>query len=315
MRSDARGSMLDTKGMRYFVQVAELKSVSRAASALYIAQPAISRQIRKLEENLGVQLLVRTGRGVELTDAGALLACRARDVLERLEEIHEEVAACANEPQGPVSVAMSPAAGKILAPELIIRMHARFPKVSIKVSEAFTSAIRDSLQHRRCDLAVLHDPQDSRNIRTETLLKERLLVVGGQNKRHAVPVSYEVDELGKLPLILPSAPNQLRLLADGIARANKLTLNIVAEVDSIPIMKRLVEEGYGYSLLSFGSIHEELARGSLCAAPVKDDGVQRELVVAWGVDQRLTNAAREATRVLKEIATEMVDTGTWRGAI
>jgi len=307
--------MLDVKALRYFVYVAEMKSVSRAASALYIAQPAISRQIKKLEELIGVQLLVRTGRGIELTDAGALLEIRARDVLKTLAGIHDEVAACADIPQGVVSIAMSPAAGRILAPALVMRMHERFPKVSVKVSESFTGAIRDGLRARRCDLGVLHDPQDDRNLRTQTLLHERLLVVGPGGKDADAPVSYNVEELEKLPLILPSAPNQLRILADDIARANKLTLNIVAEIDSIPIMKALIEEGYGYGLLSFGSVHEEVARGVLRATPVDRSTVQRKLVVAWNPDQRLTNAAREVVGVLTEIASDMVQGGKWRGAL
>lgn len=309
--------MLDVRSMRYFLRVAELKSVSKAATSLYIAQPAISRQIKKLEDDIGVQLFVRSGRGVELTDAGALLKQHVKSVLEQLSHIHDEVAACADEPRGTVSLAVSPAAGRILAPPLIREMKKRCPKVSLKIAESFTGVIREALRARRHDLGVLHDPEDDRHLDKETLLYEELFVIGpgSEIKRTPPKESYTGKELEELPLIVPAVPNQLRILVDNIAATHKLSLNIVAEIDSIPIMKALVEEGFGYTLLSFGSIHEEVARGVLTATPVVQPSAQRKLVVAWNSEQRLTNAARQTVVVLREIATAMIKDGKWRGSL
>lgn len=309
--------MLDVRSMRYFLRVAEHKSVSKAATSLYIAQPAVSRQIKKLEDDIGVQLFVRSGRGVELTDAGALLEQHVKDVLDQLSNIHAEVAACVDEPRGTVSLAVSPAAGQILAPPLIREMKKRCPKVSLKIAESFTGVIREELRAKRCDLGVLHDPEDDRYLEKETLLYEELFVIGPTDARddEQPRENYSAKEIEDLPLILPAVPNQLRILADEIAATHKLSLNIVAEIDSIPIMKALVEEGFGYTLLSFGSVHDEVARGVLTATPVVKPSAQRKLVVAWNSEQRLTNAARQTIVVLREIASSMIKQGKWRGSL
>ncbi len=308
--------MLDLRALRYFVRVAEMKSVSKAATSLYIAQPAISRQIKKLEDQIGVQLLIRSGRGIDLTDAGALLEIHAREVLERLSVIHNDVSACVDEARGLVRLAVSPAAGRILAPPLVMQMASCFPEVSLRVLESFTSVIHDGLRSKRFDLGVLHDPGDALHLKTETLLNELLFVIGPGNRNSnadPLPREYRLKQLEKLPLIMPVAPNQLRVVADSIAATNKITFNIVAEVDSIPIMKALVEEGFGYTLLSFGSVHEEVARGVLTAVPIPE--VERKLVVAWNIEQRLTNAARETIKILHENASSMVRKGKWRGSL
>lgn len=306
-------SVLDLRALRYFVRVAEMKSISRAATSLYVAQPAISRQIKKLEEHIGVPLLVRSGRGVDLTDAGVLLETRARAVLAHLAEIQDEVSDCVDEPRGVVSLAVTPAAGRILVPPLMLQMRTRFPRVSLKIIESFTSVIHEALRAKRYHIGVLHDPDDAQHLTTEALLYERLFVVGPASEETELPNSYSAQLLEELPLILPMAPNQLRILADSIAAAYQLKLNIVAEVDSIPIMKSLVENGYGKTLLSFGSVHDEVTRGVLTATPIHQPEIQRKLVIAWNVDQRLSNAARETIRLLHQSTASLISRGQWRG--
>ena len=308
--------MFDFRALRYFVRVAEMKSVSKAATSLYIAQPAISRQIKKLEDQIGVQLLIRSGRGIELTDAGTLLEVEAREILEKLSKIHNDVSACVDEVRGVVNLAVSPVAGRILVPPLIMQMSSSFPAVSLKILESFTSVIHDGLRSKRFDLGILHDPVDVHHLQTKTLLYELLYVIGpGSGETSVEPLSQEFDlgQLEKLPIILPAVPNQLRTVADTVAAKNKISFNIVAEIDSISIIKALVEKGFGYSLLGYGSVHDEVERGVLTATPLPE--VQRKLVIAWNIEQRLTNAARETIGILHENASAAVRQGKWRGSL
>src|SRR3546814_14168642 len=136
---------MDTRALRYFVHVAQLKSFSRAAAHLRIAQPALSRQIRNLEDELGVQLLTRSVRGVQMTEAGALLLERAEVILDQIKKARLEVAAEAGEPSGRLTLAVTPAAGPMLVPPLVERCEASFPKVSLRFVEGLPGVLHNAL--------------------------------------------------------------------------------------------------------------------------------------------------------------------------
>ncbi|MGE3144695.1 MAG: LysR family transcriptional regulator, partial [Pseudorhodoplanes sp.] len=126
---------MDFRELRYFSFVAELKSFSRAAAQLRIAQPALSRCVRQLEEELGVTLFDRHGRGVTLTEAGQTLYERAQTLLQGLRQARDDVATTSAVPRGSLRLAVPPAAGQGLAPSLIERYHALYPQVSIHIHE------------------------------------------------------------------------------------------------------------------------------------------------------------------------------------
>lgn len=314
---------MELRALRYFVYVTELKSFSKAATTLHIAQPAISRQVQKLEEEVGTKLLVRTRLGMELTDAGVHLYNRAKHILDEVGKTKSEVSAYASEPAGDFLLAVSPAAGQLLVPPLIEATRTQFPKLNVRVIEGFTAHVHEGLLSGKFDLGVLHDPSDDRNLKGDVLLHEPLYLVtpvGYFPENSSVAVAngdharVAVNELERMPLILPSHPNQLRSLIDGVAARRKLSLDVILEVDSIPITKSLVQRGLGCALLSYGSVSDDVARNLLEVRSLHSPDITRRLVVVQNKEHRPTNAIREVKELIRKVAQQLVVTGAWRGS-
>src|SRR6478672_2824877 len=148
---------MDIRELRSFIHVARAGSFSRAASELYIAQPALSRQIAKLEEEIGVPLLTRYGRGVRLTAAGARLLERAEMITHMVSETGEQVRASADEERGHLAVGLPPTIGMLIGAELIRDFRARWPRVALHVREGLSSSLQEWVLDKRVDLAVVYN--------------------------------------------------------------------------------------------------------------------------------------------------------------
>lgn len=308
---------MDLKPLRSFVAVVEAQSFTRAAASLSLTQSALTRQIQKLEADVGAELLTRSHRGVDLTERGALLLERARAVLAEVEQIKALLRSDAAGPAGHISLGMSPAAGQMLIPLLLERVARLYPKIRIHVVEGFTAHIHEGLLEGRLDLGVLHDPEDRKRLQVEPLLVEPLLLVGPRGsrprQRHGAP-RHGVEMLAELPLILPSRPNSLRMHIEQMVAATGLRLNVRAEVDSISITKTLVQRGYGYTVLSYELLHQEIDRGDLEVVPIRDRNFNRRVVIARPLPRRETTLQQCVTRLIRDIGRELIERRQWPGA-
>ncbi|MGE3868082.1 MAG: LysR family transcriptional regulator [Pseudorhodoplanes sp.] len=310
---------MDFRELRYFSFVAELKSFSRAAAQLRIAQPALSRCVRQLEEELGVTLFDRHGRGVTLTEAGQTLYERAQTLLQGLRQARDDVATTSAVPRGSLRLAVPPAAGQVLAPSLIERYHALYPQVSIHIHEGFSGYMNEWLAAGRVDVAVMHNPVAANNIDIHHLLDEYMSViipgpVAEGRKRWHYKESYTIAELANLPLILPSRPHSLRMLLEQVAADQGISLNIVLEADGLPTIKSLVARGLGATLFTYVAVTNEVAAGTLTAVRIEPPGIRWRLDIASRRDRRKTLAVREIIRMIDEEVHELVRRGIWQGS-
>ena len=308
---------LDLKSLRYFVRVVELRSFSKAAVALRIAQPAISRQIQKLESQLGVKLLVRSVRGIETTECGQVLFERAIDILSEVSELPAEVRAREDEPSGSVLMAVSPGAGKIIVPPVFERLRRFFPKIDLRIVEAFTGIIEQGLFEQKFDLGLFYLTIDRPTVEYEILLNEPLFVIDrGKKYKHAPRrKSYELKDLVGEPLILAARPNQSRMQTEELMAREKLPLTVAVEIDSIPIQLALVQRGLGKAVLSYGAVHAEVTRGVLTATPIKSNEAFRKLIIARNTARRSTVAIRTVGTLVREVAHDLVAANKWPGAV
>lgn len=310
---------MDFRELRYFSYVAELKSFSRAAAQLRIAQPALSRCVRQLEEELGVPLFDRHGRGVTLTEAGQTLYERAQTLLHGLRQAREDVAMTSGVPRGSLRLAVPPAAGQVLAPPLIERYHALYPQVSIHIHEGFSGYMHEWLTSGRVDVAVMHNPVPNQSLEIHHLLTEHMFViipgpVAEGRKRWSYKDSYDIKDLANVPLILPSRPHSLRVLMEQVAAEQGISLNIVFEVDGLPTIKSLIMRGLGATVLTYVAVTNEVAAGSLTAVRFDPPGIQWRLDVASRRDRAKTLAARELIRLIDEEVHDLVRRGIWQGS-
>ena len=308
---------MDLTALRSFVAVAAARSFTKAAASLNLTQPALTRRIQKLESDLGTNLLVRSRRRVDLTERGALLLEGAGTILAAIEQTEAQLRSHTAVPSGTLTLGISPAAGQMLVPLLLERTASLYPKLRIRVVEGFTAYIHEGILDGRLDLGVLHDPEDRQHLHVVPLLTEPLLLVGPRSsppRRRRRPSESDISLLANLPLVLPSRPNALRTYFEQIAAANGVRLNIRAEVDSLSITKALVQRGYGYTILSYEAVHQEVMQGDLKVTPVRHAAFSRRVVIARRLPAPESGVQRVIAKLVRDLAGELIEQRQWPGA-
>jgi LysR family nitrogen assimilation transcriptional regulator len=305
---------MDIRELRNFAYIARLQSLSRAAEELRIAQPALSRQIRKLEGELGVKLLRRHARGVELTPAGSIVLKRAEFLIQTLRQIKEEVSADTALVTGHVAMAVPPAAGGIIVPHLIKALAQSHPEISIHVVEAIGGALQELAVSGEADLVVVHNPLPSPALRIIPLVQEAMFVVsppGWQNERR----SFAIKELLRLPLILPSYPHYSRLILEQMAARHSIQLNVVVEADGAALTRNLIAAGLGHGVMTLPPVQKQSERRELVAVPISDRSLHSTLALTFRRDAGLSAAGRVAADAIKKTVAELVARREWPGAL
>lgn len=296
--------------LRYFVSVAEERSFTRAAQRLNVAQPALSRQISKLEVALGSPLFTRSVRGVQLTEAGEVLLTRAYTIFNQVEQTVHDIAITANVARGVVTVGMPPTPGELIAPPLLEYVRENYPEIELRFREAFSGDLLRMLNNNEISLVVMHEAPSEDDFLVTHLLDEYLWVVGksGSLKQE----SYTFAEAAALPLILPSRPNFLRILVDQEAEKHKLDLNIVQRSDGVWITKALVRYGLGYTILTQGGVLSERLHGTVDAAPIVSPQINWTLITATRLDQANKPAFRAVNEAIRNIVERLRESSAWK---
>jgi len=302
---------MDVKQLRYFVHVAELGSFSRASAFLSIAQPALSRQVRNLESELGSALLYRNGRGVAMTEAGEHLLRHAKAILGQMDQIRDEIATLRGEPTGAATLGVPPTVSQVLITPLIKRFRARYPHISLQVVEGFSGHVHEWLVNGRLDVALLYSAPRTRNLTTEKLLVEDLFLIGPGTGEKAAGPDTPLAALADLALILPSRPHGLRLLVDTVAADAGTTLKVEFELDAYAAIKELVEDGAGHTILPFAAVYGEVAAGRLGARRIVDPPISRDLLLANSTQRPLSIAGRALMEQIKVEVRDLVESGKW----
>lgn len=299
----------ETRALRYFVAVAEEKSVTKAAARLRIAQPAVSRQIAQLETDLGSTLFVRMPRGVELTEAGEILLERCYTVFSTMAQAYRDVTTHSASPRGTVVVGMPPTPGEFIIPPLLSHVKQNYPEIELRFVEGFSRELEKALLRGDIALAVMHDPPVRSDILHRELLVENLHLVGPPGSLDQR--EYRLAEAVTFPLIMPPRPNFLRIIFDRAADEQGLEPNVVQRVDGVWHLKALVRSGHGHTLLTYGGVLTEIAAGTLEARPVTDPQISWRLCIATRAEQSSKVAVTVVEDAIYDIVTGLVADGVW----
>ena len=248
---------MDLKQLEYFVRVAELGSFTRAAMALDIAQPALSRQVRLLEVELRQNLLVRNGRGALPTEAGKLLLAHSRGILHQVARAKEELGRVRGSLAGRVAVGLPTSLARVLTVPLITAFRQAMPDATISISEGLSVALQESLINGRLDIAVLYNAQPGSEIEVMPLQEEELCLVQARPKGLAEdppPGPIALSEVAQLPLIIPSRPNAFRAQVESELANLGCRPRIALEIDGVSTILDLVEGGVGSAVLSRNAV-------------------------------------------------------------
>jgi LysR family nitrogen assimilation transcriptional regulator len=287
--------------------------MTRAAETLFVAQPALSQHMAKLERELGVKLLRRSVKGVVPTEAGQELLQRARVILAQVAEAREVVTAGTLMPQGNVVLGLPPSVSASLSVPLIVRLQRDFPKVSVRIVESTSGYVLDWLTSGRLDLAVLYGIQRAAGVTAEKLFQEQLYLIqaraGGTT---ATTIAFR--ELERFDLVLPGRHHGLRDTLERIAREHAVCLNTSVEIDALAQMKELVKCGVGNTVLSQAAVHDEVMRGELEAIKIVAPEVVRVMYIASPSSAPVSNAVRVTVDALKACVEDMADRRLAAGA-
>ena len=302
---------MDFKRLFSFVRIAELGSLSRVADRMRIGQPALSRQLRLLEEELGVELFARHRRGMVLTEEGEELRSRVAGPLREIMQAVEDVRSLSQQLGGHIAFGLTPTIGNILAGPLTRRMATETPNVSLRIVEGYDAHLIDWLHRREIDAALLYGPASDYQMTAEELLVEDLLLVGSSDSTLDPNTPVPVSSLADLPLVLPSHPNRLRVLVDNAAAKAGVRFNIRFQADSFSLMKNLVSAGLGYTVLPLSALNQSAVGGHLKYAPLKSPRVTRQLVFATLPGRTPSRASRVLRQTVRREISRLVIDGSW----
>lgn len=302
-----------------FLVVAKLKSFSKAAIQLRIAQSSLSKRVQRLEHRFGVALLKRLGRGVALTEAGAILARRAEPLIAELEAVERDVCARMTVPTGDVRIALPPATGHLLAPLIVSQCRTNFPLIRLLIRDGTAADIHSWLLMDDVDIALIYDPECGPEFEIEPFLSEPLMVIGSATdpvtgKPIAYPKSYSIKDLAQLPLCMPGRPHSIRVLVERLCAKYAVKPRIEYEINGIGSSKGLVEKGLAVAIFGHAGFKEEIDAGRVRAIPFSSPLMNRKLCIAY---PRRDDARSPLLSVKAIIETELgrlLKEGFWQGA-
>lgn len=308
------GQIVYLKQLQTFLAIAECGSATKAAQVLRIVQPAISRQMRMLEDELGTSLFHRERTGMELTDAGRILLGHAKRVMRELDEARAQMHPAGSVVAGFVRIGMPASTCDLLAGELVATIKRRHPQVLMSLDSGYAGLLQSALIAGELDVAIINDPQPSPLIEAQYVLNEQLFLVGPANCGLTPDRAQPLSVLRGKALVLPAVPHAIRATVDHACASKNIELEVVAEVNSTQMQLSLVRHGVGWTVMPSAGISADLAQGLLSGAPLEGVTLQRHLALCLPMTRQISAATRCVTSALLELGELAVREGRWPGA-
>lgn len=297
---------VDLRRLRYFIAVCEHGGFSRASSSIGIAQPSLTRQIKLLEQELGVSLFHRTGRGAGPTSEGRMLLDRSRPHLEGIDEAIREVRLHVCDLSGQFTLGVCPTIAPLFLDDLRADLEAGFPSVHLTVVEAHTGDLASLMAHGSIDMSLTDSPDRPRGVTFVELVREPLMLVTPPGAlEHDRPCS--LPEIGGLRLILPSAIHELRRIIDAVASRSGIAFRPDIELDSVAAVKSILlsRDARHATILPLNSVHEEVASLRLCRHAIAEPAMHRIISVAVPARSRVPPLTQALTTLVQRRAARL----------
>lgn len=306
---------MEIRQLRYYVRIIELGSLSKASQTLHVAQPALSQQIAKLEDEVGKQLLIRSPKGVTPNEAGQALYHHARLILRQVDQAMTIARSDNGQITGVASVGLPATTVAAVGLPLVRRVREKYPGISLNVVEAMSGHIDQLIRQNRLDLAVLFSRDLPSDLSSEALMVEELFLFLAENSP-LLPGQTEVTmaDLSNIPLILPTAPHGLRKRIEAEFDSRALQMSLSAEIDSLSLVMNCVNDNIGGTIKPMGAIMQESVRGrSYRCLRVTDAQLRRSNYLYTLPADALSSAATAVASELRIVVEELVASGEWDG--
>lgn len=301
--------------LRYFLRVAEEGSISKAATLLHVAQPAISQNIASLEHHFQAKLFNRSSRGVTPTEEGKMLMTYARTILRHVDRATSEIRNLNDGERGEVVVALPSASAVMLSSKLIRRVSAEYPDIKLSMTESMSGATAETISKGHADLALVPNGHLLQGVEAEPVLTEPLFFGGVETEELHGGGEIDFSEVCRYPLILPTKPNFVRGTLEQAAFDHGFELNIIAEQSSSRLLQGLLADGIGYSVLTWPSFYMNYERGGFFVKEVVNPSFPRPLTIAWPASGVLSERVVRVRTLLREVIIEAHAEGILKGLL
>ena len=281
---------MDFDQLETFLEVARLSSFSRAAEKRFRTQPAISSQIRALEEEVGAKLLDRSGGRVSLTASGKLFLKYAEDTLESRRTVLRSIAETERVPRGEIIVGANEGTCLHILPEVFAEFKKRYPDVAVNIKRADYGKILESVIDNSVDFGVVSLPVTDPRLTVVLIHRDELIIIAPPHHPLAKMKSAALAEVAKFPLVLPKS-GHTRDALENLFHERRLKPRYAMELDSSELLKRFVAADVGIGFIARSNVLEDTRAGVLAAISISDAQVRRDLALVFRKDKALSRAA------------------------
>lgn len=304
---------MDIKQLRAFVIISETHNLTKAAAMLNIVQPAVSRQIHLLEEELGVTLFERGRHGMALTHEGKVLEGYARRALKEIEAAKMELTSANGTLKGTVNIGILASLSELLSISLMRVIKKKYPEVNLKISIGYSGHLKDWLESGDIDLALIYGSLSSKFMDIQPIVREQLWLIGPYDSDLKRNEAKTIQEITELSYILPYAPHRLRTLIEQGFNKEHQKLKIAAEINDLNVQKQMVKEGFGYTILPLVSMKNDLQQKTVKVAPIKHPDFTREVALALPNTRQISKLVHTIAQETIHCSKLAVETKAWLG--
>ena len=281
---------MDFDQLETFLEVARHLSFSRAAEKRFRTQPAISAQIRALEEEVGAKLLDRSGGKVSVTAAGKLFQRYAEDSLAARKSVIAALAEMERVPRGEIIVAANEGTCLHVLPEVFAEFKKQYPGVAVNINRLESTAILESVIENSVDFGVVALPVADNRLTIVQIHRDELVAIASPSHPMAKMKTVTLEAVAKFPLLMPEH-GRTRDALEQLYHERKLKLNVSMELDSSELLKRFAAAGVGVGFIARSNVEQDVKAGTLTAISISDAVVRRDLALVFRKDKALSRAA------------------------
>lgn len=304
---------MNLKQIRYFITISELQSLSKASAKLNIAQPALSSQLKNLEEELGVKLLDRHSRGVSPNDLGLMVLHHFKNIVREVDRTESLIVDYTMNPFGDVHIGVTTTAARAVVSTLVNRAKKRLPKINLHLLEAMSGTLNEQLRKGNLDIAILYNfdsYETDHNLIDNAVAYEKLFLLTNKRDDYNRLGTIKFSKIKDFPLALPSHPHTLNVLLSEMSLRQGVKLNMAAEVNSFTGMVELAKAGF-YTIAPIVSVKPEIERGELFAIPISQPALQWTVHIVAGREGVSSRAVRAVHKLITEVVKGLIESGEW----
>lgn len=306
---------MEIRQIRFFLSIARAGSFSVAAVKLGVPQPMLSRQLQRLEEEIGASLFHRDGRGAQLSAAGETFLDYATAIIETTDQAMADLLLQTRSPTGGAVLGMPPSAGRILSIPFAQALGQSYPRMALRIVEGFSGHVLEWLQSGQLDLALLYEAAMRPTLFADPVLDEDLYCFGAPEDIIRIDDGSETlpfARIAKHALILPSRPHGLRIYLDQVAKQCDLSLRVALEVDALHTTFEAARARIGLAIMPRSAMADGLLAGTLMVRKIVDPVLTRTLFLATGPKRPTFATQGQLLKLMKTVIIANLDRGSWR---